>query len=134
MTEKHVAKKLEEANPQFRWKNTPDRYGTGIPDRALLELSGGNRFAWVELKYITALPKLRAKVKLLPKQALWLQNWKLDGGNAFVIVGVGSDKVVVFSKNFIALRKSPVPRHRWELINYEDVAAKLQSEMDGRTK
>lgn len=131
MAEKDVGKKFGDVlDLDFLVKNTPDRYGTGIPDRGILKKSN-KRFAWVELKHIYQLPKKQCMIPLKPKQAVWLDDWKAHGGYAFVVVGVGNDKVALFSKNFRQLRRKAVKRDMFQLMTYEELAVKLAAEMDG---
>lgn len=126
--EKDVAAKLKAKNTDILWKATSDKYGVGTPDRAAI-LRGTGEVFWVELKFLRALPKKRCKVGLKPKQAAWLQEWKENGGDAFLIVGVGSDKVSVFEDGFKSIAFDGVSREDFNLINYEQVTSVLRSRL-----
>jgi len=122
--EKHVALKLREKNPCLLLKQTPDKFGTGVPDR--LGLLRGTTFVFVaELKFIKQLPKHHCKVGLKRQQARWMSEWKDNGGNAFLIVGV-KDKVAIFKERFNKIFSVGIDLQDFNLINYEDVAAELQ--------
>ncbi len=132
INEKHLAKKLQDVAPQFLWKHTPDRYSGGVPDRHVL-LRGTPKTAVVELKhYAHPVPPRNCKVKLQKRQALWLEEWRREGGNAFLLVGFESNKhVAIFSEKFKRIFSSGMTREEIlkVLVPIEDVAAKLQELM-----
>ena len=124
MAEKHVARKLKDNSPHLLWEAISDKYGVGTPDRCVLA-RGKGLVAWIELKYLKQAPSTKCKCGLKGVQAQWLQRWQENGGTSLLIVGVGSDKVSIFSDGFIDIYKNGIMREQFELINYEEAESKL---------
>lgn len=126
MNEVGMAARLKEKNRQWLWVPTPDKFGTGIPDRILL-LKGQGSVVWAELKFLRSLPKRSCKVGLRKKQAAFLGEWSREGGKSCLIVGVGDEnKVAMFWDDFSRIAIEGVGREEFELIRYEDVGRLLK--------
>ena len=131
MSEADVASRLREKNPEFLWKPVSDKFGAGTPDRCVL-WRGVGKVAWGELKHLESIPKRKCKVKLKPKQAAWLEEWKKEGGFSFLVVGFKKErKVAIFFSDFRRICFEGLKVEEIELINYEDVTNKLKSLMRG---
>jgi hypothetical protein len=123
--EKDASALLARKNPQFMLKQMPDKFGTGIPDR--LGKKRGSCWTFVaELKFLKKLPAKSCKVGLKKKQAQWLQNWRNDGGNAFLIVCL-PDCVAVFCDRFLEIFTAGVRRDEFNCVAYDELASQIKA-------
>lgn len=121
MSEADVARKLKQKNISILWKPTPDRFGTGIPDRACKFRHSGTMF-WSELKFLKCLPKTRCKIGLKKAQASWLAEWQNDGGNCCLIIGVASEnKVALVFDDYKRIAAEGMLRGEFSLVGYSEV-------------
>lgn len=125
MLEKDAANKIKRSTVGLRWKPLSDKYGQGIPDRVFTVIGVG-WVGFVELKAIGSVPARRKKVGLKGYQARWLQEHKDDGGNSFLIIAVGSDKILIVKENFVDVAKFGIEKKDFNLINYSEVEAELK--------
>lgn len=127
MAERDVAAKLREKNPSVLWKPISDKFGVGTPDRCCKFKHQNGFVFWVEIKFIRQLPKSSCKVGLKMKQGAWLKEWQSYGGNAFLIVGVASErKIAIFNQDFPRIATQGIERSEFNMINYEDASATIK--------
>jgi hypothetical protein len=70
------------------------RVGAGIPDVHYVSSEGQG---WIELKYIPELPQKGAvNIGLKRAQQLWLKNYGLFGGKAWILLRIGRDAILLF--------------------------------------
>jgi hypothetical protein len=121
--EKDAAALLSRENPEILLRQTPDKFGIGVPDRIGLKRGTGWTFV-AELKFLKQLPVRSCKVGLKKKQAQWLQSWKDSGGYAFLVVCL-PDRIAVFCDRFLEIFQDGVRREQFFCVPYESFGVEL---------
>ncbi len=88
-----MGKHIKALGSAAKWQRIEDSLSVGVPD-IFCCVRGVN--CWIEAKYVDPddLPKRSStpvRIGLRPEQALWLRDYKLAGGHAYVVCKIGRE-------------------------------------------
>lgn len=89
---------LLRSNLSIKMYRIESRVGAGIPDVHYVSPEGQG---WIELKYLSELPQKGAvNIGLKRAQQLWLKNYGLCGGKAWILLRIGRDAILLFDGKY----------------------------------